>query len=301
MYRCNKQITMYKLREFLQSVIGMPSESVPSDTLYCSETNMEITFLTNQMQETLASYTYTLVKRGWLCLIYNGRELTLQPGDLYIYSPGFQVTILSGSEDYHAICLIADEHMTLELPVIWNMIRTAYYPISELGQPVVRLSEAQANHLWNRMQEMKTYLDSNHRFLEESLRTLYMLFVLDLRDMMEDHFKHHQYSERTTDLFIHFIHLLPRHFIEHHDIAFYAEELHITTTHLSRIVRKMTGRTVVDHINQMLLMEAMWLLQTTNLSLTTISEQLHFSDASSFGRFFTRMKGITPKAYRTKR
>lgn len=38
-----------------------------------------------------------------------------------------------------------------------------------------------------------------------------------------------------------FPYLLPRHFIEHHDIGFYASELCITTTYLSRIVRQVSG------------------------------------------------------------
>jgi hypothetical protein len=38
-----------------------------------------------------------------------------------------------------------------------------------------------------------------------------------------------------------FPYLLPRHFIEHHDIGFYAFELCITTTYLSRIVRQVSG------------------------------------------------------------
>lgn len=99
-------------------------------------------------------------------------------------------------------------------------------------------------------------------------------------------------------MFIAFMRLLNQHFIEHHDIGFYADRLHITPIHLSRIVRQVTRRTVVDYINQMLLMEASWLLQTTNLSLAAIAERLHFADQSSFGRFFTRMKGVNPKRYR---
>ena len=292
---------MYSLKEFIQSVAGLSSKRIPSNEIFCTETNTELTFITNKMQETLDCYTYTLVDRGWLNLVYNGQELTLQPGDLYIYSPGFQVTILSGSEDYHALCLMADEHITLETPTIWNIIRTAYFPISELGQPVIHLSETQAAHLRKRMQEIIDYQGSSHRFLEESLRTLYTLFVLDLRDIMELTIGNEQTSERTTNLFIGFIRLLPHHFVEHHDIGFYANQLHITTTHLSRIVRQVSGRTVIDYINQMLLMEASWLLQTTNLSLAAISERLHFADQSSFGKFFIRMKGVSPKAYRTRR
>lgn len=292
---------MYRLREYLQTVIGLTPAALPSDELFCTETNVEQTFLTNQMQETLAAYSYTLVRQGWLRLNYSGRELVLQPGDLYIYSPGFQVTILGGSADYRSVCLIADEHMTLESPAMWNIIRTAYFPIAELGQPVVRLSAQQAAHLDSRMREVMAYLQSQHQFLDDCLRSLYTLFLLDLRNMMEQSIGNHHYGERTTDLFIAFIRLLPHHFIEHHDIGFYADQLHITTTHLSRIVRQMTGRTVVDYVNQMLLMEAVWLLQTTDLSQAAIAERLHFADQSSFGKFFTRLKGLSPKAYRMQR
>ncbi len=282
----------------MQSVVGVSPDKVPSDEVYCTETNIDVTYLTNQMQEALAAYSYTLVRRGWLCLMYNGRELMLNPGDLYIYSPGFQVTVLGGSHDYQGICLIADEYLTLSTPVIWNIVRTAYYPIFELGHPVVRLTPQAAAHMLLRMQEIQTYQSSSHHFLDECLRTLYTLFILDLRDAMETTTGNYRFSERTAELFVHFARLLPRHFAEQHNIDFYADQLHVTTTHLSRIVRQVTGRTVVDHINQMLLMEALWLLKTTNLSLAEIAERLHFADQSSFGKFFLRMKGMPPKKFR---
>lgn len=289
---------MYKLKDFLTSVLGMSEEDVTSEELFCTESNTESTFLTNEMQETLAGYSYTLVREGWIELIYNGMELTLQRGDMYIYSPGFQVTILSGSQDYRSVCLIADEQMVLATPAVRNIIRTAYYPIAELGQPVVHLSDRQMEHLWQRMQEIIHYQHSTHRFLQESLRTLYSQFLLDLLDVMERTIGHQKFSERTTELFIAFMRLLPQHFIEHHDIGFYASELCITTTHLSRIVRQVTGRTVIDYVNQMLLMEATWLLRSTDLSMASIAEHLHFADQSSFSKFFIRMKSVPPKTYR---
>ncbi len=282
----------------MQSVVGAPREAVPSDEVFCTESNLEKTYLTNQMQDTLAAYSFTLVREGWLKLVYSGRELMLYPGDLYIYSPGFQVTILGASEDYRSICLIADEYVTLSTPVIWNMVRTAYYPITELSQHVVRLNPEQANQLWNRMQEIVAYQSSSHRFLDETLRTLYTLFVLDLRNAMEPTTGNSKLNERTADLFVSFLRLLPRYFVQHHDIAFYADRLNITTTHLSRIVRQITGRTVIDYINQMLLMEASWLMQTTSLSLAEIADRLHFADQSSFSKFFHRMRGVSPKTYR---
>ena len=289
---------MYKLMDFLTSVIGMPQDEVVSDEIYCTESNTRQTFRTNQMQETLAGFSYTLVNAGWLELLYNDRMLMLQKGDLLIYSPGVKIRIINGSTDYHSVCLIIDEQAALEIPAVRNVVYTAYQPIAELGRPIIHLREQQAAHFWQHMHEMIEYLRSDHRYLHEMLRTLFTQFVLDLMDVMAQNIGPGQVSERTTEQFIAFMRLLTKHFVEHHDIGFYAEELHITPIHLSRIVRQVTGRTVIDYVNQILLMEASWLLQTTDLSIAAIAERLHFADQSSFGRFFTRMKGIAPKAYR---
>lgn len=279
-------------------MIGADEADIPSDEIMCTRTDVRLTFLTNEMRDTLAAYTYTLVEQGWLNLKYNNRPIRLERGDMYIYSPGFQVTIESGSEDYHAICLMADEGMTLEMPAIRNIIRTAYLPIAEWGQPVIRIAEPYFDRLWNRMQEIIDYQQSSHRFRSEVLRTLYTLFLLDLTDIQERVVGTEKYSERTTELFASFMRLLPKHFVEHHDIGFYASELCVTTTHLSRVVRQITGRTVMDYINQMLLMEALWLLQSTDLNIAEIAERLYFADQSSFGKFFHRLKGVSPRSYR---
>lgn len=292
---------MYQLREFLTTVLGMSPDDVTSDELYCTEGNTRLTFLTNQMQQTMAGYSYTLVHEGWLKLIYNDRMLTLQKGDLMIYSPGMQIRIVSGSVNYQSVCLIIDEQAVLEIPAVRNVVRTVYQPIAEIGRPIIHLDEQQAAHFRQHMLEIISYLYSSHRYRHEALRTLFTQFVLDLMDVMEQNIGRGQVSERSTELFIAFMRLLTTHFIEHHDIGFYADRLHVTTIHLSRIIRQMTGRTVIDYINQMLLMEAAWLLRSTDLPLADIAERLHFSDQSSFGRFFTRMKGVTPKRFRTDR
>lgn len=289
---------MYRLRDFLKGLLSMESEHIVSDEIFCSHTNAEKTFLTNKLQESLECYTFTLVMRGWLTLVSNGREMTLCPGDLYSYAPGFSITILSASEDYYSICLLADERATFEMPIVRDMIRAAYFPVVQLNEPRLHLSDEAVQRLESRMTLVIDYLKSDHLFLHESLRTLYKLFLLDVMDIMERTLTNITISERTENIFIGFLRLLPQHFIEHHDVAFYADQLYITSTHLSRIVRQVTGRTVVDYINQMLLMEASWLLQTTDMSLANIAERLHFADQSSFGRFFTRMKGVNPKRYR---
>lgn len=78
-----------------------------------------------------------------------------------------------------------------------------------------------------------------------------------------------------------------------------ASELCISTTYLSRIVRQVSGgRTVMDYINQLLLMEATFLLRQTSLSIAQIADRLHFAETTTFARFFQRMKGMNPREFR---
>ena len=127
---------------------------------------------------------------------------------------------------------------------------------------------------------------------------LYAVFLLDVQNAQQKTIAHRQTSQRVEEIFIGFIRLLPSHFAEHHDIAFYADRLHISPVYLSRVVRQVTGRTVIDYINQMLMMEATFLLQTSQLSITQIADHLHFADTPSFSKFFSRLKGMSPKEYR---
>ena len=127
---------------------------------------------------------------------------------------------------------------------------------------------------------------------------LYATFLLDMQNAQQHSITRHQIPLRIEEIFIGFIRLLPQHFAEHHDIAFYASRLHITPVYLSRVVRQATGRTVIDYINQMIVMEASFLLRTSPMSITQIAERLHFADTPSFSKFFLRMKGVNPRRYR---
>lgn len=266
--------------------------------IYCNETDGAITFRTNQTHGYMAAYTFTLVLDGWLRLVYNGEELTLHPGDLYMYSPGLSVTIVSASENYHGICLLADEDVTIESPIVHDLVHIAYTPVVQLHQPKIALPSSDAQKLADKMFEIRDYLHSDHIYKAEILRMLYAIFLLDLQNAQDKVISRRIVSQRVEDIFINFIRLLPHHFAEHHDIAFYAQQLNITPVYLSRIVRQVTGRTVIDYVNQFLVMEASFLLRTSQLSIMQIAEQLHFADQASFSKFFSRMKGRSPRAYR---
>ncbi|MBQ9473567.1 MAG: helix-turn-helix transcriptional regulator [Bacteroidales bacterium] len=266
--------------------------------MYCFETTAATALRTNEKQGFFACYVFTLVERGWMTIRYNGRELTFHPYDLYTYSPGLPVTVIATSDDFHGLSLMAYEHAAIDTPTLHDLVRTAYLPIVQLNEPKQTLPADTARHLAAKMREIIVYLQSDHIYKAEVLRLLYAIFLLDLQNAQDRAIVHHQVPKRVEEIFIGFIRLLPDHFAEHHDIPFYASALHISPVYLSRVVRRVTGRTVVDYINQMLLMEASFLLRTSELSITQIADCLHFADTPSFSKFFSRLKGLSPREFR---
>ena len=289
---------MYSLKEAWVLMHGEHPIKNWDGKMYCGETDAAITFRANETHGFIAAYTFTLVTEGCLTIAYNNQELTLQPDDIYIYSPGLPVTILAASDNYRGICLLADEHMTIESPTVHDLVHLAYSPIVQLHEPKMALPHDTALQLATKMREIIAYLHSDHIFKEKILHMLYTVFLLDLQNAQTKAITHRIVPQRVEEIFLNFIRLLPDHFAEHHDIGFYASSLHISPVYLSRVVRQVSNRTVIDYINQMLLMEASFLLRTTSLSIAQIADRLHFSDPASFSKFFSRLKGVSPRSFR---
>lgn len=290
---------MYTLKEYLPIFIG---DNLPEkgwdDGMYCLETDAATILRTNLTQGYISCFAFMLVDKGWMTIHYNGKELTLRPNDLYTYSPCLPITVIATSDDFHGYCLMVDEHVTIEAPSVHDLVHIAYLPIVQLHEPKQTLSSEAAQHMLMKMREIIGYLHSDHIYKKEVLRMLYSIFILDLQNAQNSAITHRQIPQRVEEIFIGFIRLLPSHFAEHHDIAFYADRLHISPVYLSRVVRQVTGRTVIDYINQMLMIEASFLLRMSPMSITQIADHLHFADTPSFSKFFSRMNGMSPKEYR---
>ncbi|MBR1468407.1 MAG: AraC family transcriptional regulator [Bacteroidaceae bacterium] len=289
---------MYSLSDAWQKMHGGIPYERWDGKMCCLETDADITFRTNRTQGFVAAYTFTLITRGWLKIAYNDIVLVLRRDDLFIYSPGQEITILEASKDYHGLCLMVDEDLALESPTVHDLVNVAYAPIVQLHEPKVSLCRNDAVRMEAKLREIIGYLQSDHLHKGRILQMSFAIFLLDVVNLQAKAVSQGRVSHRSEDIFVGFIHLLPRYFSVHHDIAFYASALNISPVYLSRVVRQVSGRTVVDFINQHLLMEAAYLLRTTSLSVSQIADQLHFADSPSFSKFFLRKKGVTPKDYR---
>lgn len=105
-------------------------------------------------------------------------------------------------------------------------------------------------------------------------------------------------SSRSRELFRNFMELLHEHLTREHEVQFYAGKLCISSKYLTQISKGMIGRTPKQIIDETLMYEAMKLLDKNNSSIQEISVSLGFPDQSYFGRFFKRLKHMSPQQYR---
>lgn len=294
---------MYRISDALRENQLLPHEDVWEDKILCTDDNAEREdeFTSEPMNERLAVFSYTIVLQGTVSFVYNGRLVECSANDVCVYSPGIEVSILSWSDDYKGIYFAIDDRTALGMKVVKDIIRNALFPILENTGPKLSLTPEQIQSLADITAIIRNHIKSDSPYKEQCLNSLCTLFVLDFAYYRQSAVTHDHESNRAEELFISFVSLLGDNFKTHHDIAFYASKLFITPTYLSRIVRQVTGRTVIDQINNLLLMEASYLLRHTSIPISQIAEELCFSESSAFTRFFTRMKGESPKRHRERK
>lgn len=113
-----------------------------------------------------------------------------------------------------------------------------------------------------------------------------------------EHSKEGTRGERASEYMARFTLLLEAHFREHWPVDEYARRLDISTVHLNGICRRLHGNSALGVVHQRLLLEAHRNLIYTSLTVNQISELLGFSEPAYFTRFFKRLSGMTPSAFR---
>lgn len=95
-----------------------------------------------------------------------------------------------------------------------------------------------------------------------------------------------------------FLDLVRQYYKEQHDMAFYANQLHITPKYLAAAVRAVSGKTAKAWIDGYLVLEARLLLKQTDMSVQQVAYRLHFANLSGFGKYFKRQTGQSPISYK---
>jgi YesN/AraC family two-component response regulator len=109
-----------------------------------------------------------------------------------------------------------------------------------------------------------------------------------------------QFQSKQKTLVKIFLNLVHTHCKEERGLNFYADKLHITPKHLSKVIKENSNMSAAAWIDNSVVLEARAMLKSTNMTIQQISEELNFSSQTFFGKFFKRVVGVSPKEYRRK-
>lgn len=106
-------------------------------------------------------------------------------------------------------------------------------------------------------------------------------------------------SENSGDTIIRdFKHAVDSHYKKEHSAIYYADSLHVTADHLSRILKSKIGKTAKEYIQARIITEAKRLLYFTDLSTKEIGYELGFNEPANFSAFFKKCTELSPSHFK---
>ena len=145
------------------------------------------------------------------------------------------------------------------------------------------------------------YSQERSKYMELSLRHLFCAMIYCISDAILDNSADMPtlgVKERSSEYFEKLMNLLSEHYKEQRNVEFYAEKMHISSKHLSRVIRNFTGKSVHQWIDEFVALEIKNLLKYSNMSIQQISYTLNFPNPSFMGQYFKRITGLTPGEYK---
>ncbi len=176
------------------------------------------------------------------------------------------------------------------------------FPFFNFDAPhIVNLSKTESKIIQDAFRNIITEYGNRSPEKNLVLCNLILILLLRVREIYKAHVMELKKSlSRQEILANHFKILVQKRFLEFRSVNDYADMLHISPKHLSEIVSETFGRSPLQIIHDVLLLEAKVQLGSTDKSISEIAFELKFEDQPHFTNFIKKRTGLSPMAFRRK-
>ena len=251
--------------------------------------NAEFGFVTSfsKMETTIfkIGQPYRL-QEGRIAIITNGRarvlinliEYIFRPNYISLIAPGSIIQIIETSQDFDAH-MMAIEHNFLPVSGKEEFFAHFLQRKKNLLLPLTTTEQVQIENfitvMWDVLQEPV--------FRKEVIQHLLAGLLYNIEYIAKN--KGQSESSPLThqnDIFQRFISLVNTYSKTERNVSFYADKLCLTPRYLNTVIRQASQQTVMDWINQSIILEAKVLLKHSNRLVYQISDELNFPNQSFF-------------------
>lgn len=226
----------------------------------------------------------------------NLHPVQLRKNSLLITLPSQIMESREVSEDFKGTFMLISERFLSRL----GTGDTYMFYKSVEANPLFQLDEKMAD-------AFRSYIDMSHklmrmqdenRSLEEALQLLTMLFFLMASWVFHPSSSEKEPRLRQSEAMMQFLQLVKLNYKEHRDVAFYAEKMNLSAKYMTTLIKKASGKSAIQWIEDSVILDAKAQLSSTVSSIQQIAYDLNFPSQALFGRYFKRAVGMSPSDYR---
>lgn len=202
-------------------------------------------------------------------------------------SPDFQVTVLAFSHD------LFDE---AAYPIDMEFFHYIHkYPVYHHNP-----EQADAANVWLKS-TFYIYQDKENLFRNTIIKNRLQNVFLEIYDKVKRiiNLQTTLGSIRKEELFYRFLTLVHEYAPTERELSFYAGKLCVSIRYLSAITRSIANASAKEIIDRMVVLQIKVMLQSTDMSVQEIADELNFYDQSYLGHYFKKHTGESPTVYRS--
>ena len=158
------------------------------------------------------------------------------------------------------------------------------------------IDEEPLRHL---LEQMKKELEEDRIGQHQQLVSYLKIFLVSIVRIKKSQSEDLQITtNKSPRLITELVNYIEKHYRQKHSTGDYARLLNISTSALSKLVKKHFGKTLTNLIAERIVVEAKRELYLTSKTVKEISFLMGYNDEYYFSRFFKKHTGISPSVYR---
>ena len=241
---------------------------------------------------------------GETSLTSNLQEFRLKKDSLFIFSPKHILQVQSNNRFKAHLIVVAPDFLK-RINIDTKRMMPLFLQFSSL--PCMELTHAESQSLRSFISMVEQELKGSETdFSSEIIGGLIAATIYKVGDILTHYLTEHPEVDspihnRAEEYFRQFTELLGEHYKHERSVGFYARQLCITPKYLTTLIKRISGKSVSEWIDNYVILEAKTLLKYSNMSVQEIAYYLNFPNQSFFGSYFKRNAGMSPSQYKAKK
>lgn len=241
---------------------------------------------------------------GETSLTSNLQEFRLKKDSLFIFSPKHILQVQSNNRFKAHLIVIAPDFLK-RINIDTKRMMPLFLQFGSL--PCMELTQAESQSLRSFISMVEQELKGSETdFSSEIIGGLIAATIYKVGDILTHYLTEHPEVDspihnRAEEYFRQFTELLGEHYKHERSVGFYARQLCITPKYLTTLIKRISGKSVSEWIDNYVILEAKTLLKYSNMNVQEIAYYLNFPNQSFFGSYFKRNAGMSPSQYKAKK